>query len=628
MHRNATSRFALAAGFSLALLAGAARAQTLGCAVGAGNGGPIPATGTGGGTYPTVLPSAPSSFALNVASLPPGASVVTEVRARGLTHTWVSDLQFVLEDPSGALHNVFVRAGGFSCDFNGDYVFIPSCTGPALALPVTCTGSATLTAGTYDQNFGSGTLAWPTGTSGINNTRLDSIAATTGTWTLRVYDWAGGDIGALTSFDLCFGTPAGPAVPSSAPTLLTPSNGAIATNPVTFTWSSVDCAASYDIDIDGVVTNVPGTSFAAPVAAGPHTWTVRAANSSGAGPFAAPFTFQSSQPPPSSVCFANGAAVGPVPASGSGGSGSVWPSVLPDFPYSTSYIVTAPLGATQLVKVDFNFGTQHTWAGDLFFVLTDPTGAQHNLLHRLGSSNGSVGLNCDMIGPYSIYESFGLPWPTACPPSTDIPSDNYTQSFGAWPSGLHGIFNTPLSAIPVSNGLWTLTIYDWSGGDTGVLGGWRLCFDDGPPVGPMNYCTAGTSTSGCNATMGASGNPSASQTTPCVLTVSQVEGQQNGILFYGLDNAAFTPTPWGSGTSWQCVRKPTQRTGAQTSGGSAGACDGVLTLDWDAWQLAVPNRPGSPWGSGDKVYVQAWFRDPPAPRSSNLSDAIELTYLP
>lgn len=625
------SRLVLATGLGLAALSLPSRAQTLGCAVGAGNGGVIPASGTGGGgIYPTVLPTSPSSFALNVASLPPGASVVTEVRVLGLFHSYVSDLQFVLEDPSGRLHNVFVRGGNalgqpFSCNFSGDYTFVPPCSAAAAALPMDCTGSSLFPAGTYEQLFGGILPAWSSGTAGIFNTRLDAIDAVTGTWFLHVYDWASADTGGLSSFDICFGTPANAPAPSVAPTLLTPLNAANVTNPVTFTWSSVECAASYDIDLDGVVTNVPGTSFATSVAPGPHTWTVRAVNSGGAGPFAAPFTFQE---PPSSVCFANGAAVGPVPASGTGGSGAVWPSVLPEFPYSTSFFVTPPPGATELVKLDFNFGVRHGWAGDLFFVLTDPTGKRHNLIHRLGSSGTGVGLSCNLLGPYSVYESFGMAWPTSCNSNSDIPSGGYRQSFGAWPDGVNEIFNTPLSQIPVVAGFWTLTIYDWASTDSGVLGGWRLCFDEGPPVGPVNYCTAGTSTNGCNASMGASGNPSVSQSTACVLTVSQVEGQQSGILFYGLDNAAFTPTPWGAGASWQCVRKPTQRTGAQPSGGTAGLCDGALVLDWDAWQLAVPNRPGSPWSAGDKFYVQAWYRDPPAPRSSNLSDALELTYLP
>jgi hypothetical protein len=31
---------------------------------------------------------------------------------------------------------------------------------------------------------------------------------------------------------------------------------------------------------------------------------------------------------------------------------------------------------------------------------------------------------------------------------------------------------------------------------------------------------------------------------------------------------------------------------------------------------------------GNKAQVQAWFRDPPAGKATNLSNAIEMTYLP
>jgi hypothetical protein len=36
----------------------------------------------------------------------------------------------------------------------------------------------------------------------------------------------------------------------------------------------------------------------------------------------------------------------------------------------------------------------------------------------------------------------------------------------------------------------------------------------------------------------------------------------------------------------------------------------------------------NPWSVGDKVYVQAWFRDPLDVKSTNLSNALEMTYVP
>jgi len=37
---------------------------------------------------------------------------------------------------------------------------------------------------------------------------------------------------------------------------------------------------------------------------------------------------------------------------------------------------------------------------------------------------------------------------------------------------------------------------------------------------------------------------------------------------------------------------------------------------------------GSPCTAGNKIDLQAWFRDPTACRSTNLSNAVELTYQP
>ena len=51
-------------------------------------------------------------------------------------------------------------------------------------------------------------------------------------------------------------------------------------------------------------------------------------------------------------------------------------------------------------------------------------------------------------------------------------------------------------------------------------------------------------------------------------------------------------------------------------------------LDWNAYQVAYPFSLGNPWTVGAKVYAQTWFRDPPAPKSTNLSNALEMTYVP
>jgi hypothetical protein len=150
---------------------------------------------------------------------------------------------------------------------------------------------------------------------------------------------------------------------------------------------------------------------------------------------------------------------------------------------------------------------------------------------------------------------------------------------------------------------------------------------DFAPPGPIVYCTAGTSSSGCVASISATGMPNLAHTAPCQIDVANVEGQKSGMVFYGLASQA---QPWCTfgGSSILCVKAPIGRTFAQTTAGTLNACDGALTLDWNAFQTGHAGALGQPWTAGEKAFVQGWFRDPPACRLTSLSDAVELTYQP
>ncbi len=144
-----------------------------------------------------------------------------------------------------------------------------------------------------------------------------------------------------------------------------------------------------------------------------------------------------------------------------------------------------------------------------------------------------------------------------------------------------------------------------------------------------NYCTSSTTTLGCAPRMGATGSPSASASSGFVLRATDVEPQRLGVVFYGLDNGGFTPLPWAAGsTSWFCVRPPTQRGPITNSGGVLAQCTGVISLDWSAFVHAAPGSLGAPFVGGETVNAQAWFRDPTAPRGTNLSDALRFSVLP
>jgi hypothetical protein len=160
------------------------------------------------------------------------------------------------------------------------------------------------------------------------------------------------------------------------------------------------------------------------------------------------------------------------------------------------------------------------------------------------------------------------------------------------------------------------------------LDGWTAtsAFGITPITSTVAYCTAGTTSNGCNATMTAIGTPSASATSGYTLLVSNVEGQKQGLLFYSTSGRA--ALPWGTGSSFLCVKAPTQRIPAQNTGGAAGSCNGELSVDWCAFMTNSPSALGNPRSAGQVYQAQGWFRDPPAPKTTHLSNALEFTLQP
>lgn len=156
---------------------------------------------------------------------------------------------------------------------------------------------------------------------------------------------------------------------------------------------------------------------------------------------------------------------------------------------------------------------------------------------------------------------------------------------------------------------------------------WVVCLFSNSCAVATTYCTAGTTTNGCLPTMNATGNPSIAASSGFTLSTANVEGQKTGLIFYGLTgpNAAV----WAPGsTSFLCVKSPTQRLTSQNSGGTANLCNGSFSVDWLNFLSTRPTALGQPFSSGQVVYVQAWLRDPPAPGTTNLSNALQFTTRP
>lgn len=137
------------------------------------------------------------------------------------------------------------------------------------------------------------------------------------------------------------------------------------------------------------------------------------------------------------------------------------------------------------------------------------------------------------------------------------------------------------------------------------------------------YCASTTVPGGCTPTISAAGAPSVSQASGYTVTVAQLPGQRNGLMFYG---AAPQATPFSSGhPSTLCVSVPRQRTDIASSGGSAGACDGVLALDILSWAAAHPGALLTPLAAGQVMCFQGWFRESSLQPASALSNAWTVT---
>lgn len=146
------------------------------------------------------------------------------------------------------------------------------------------------------------------------------------------------------------------------------------------------------------------------------------------------------------------------------------------------------------------------------------------------------------------------------------------------------------------------------------------------PQPPTGYCTSGASANGCTAQISASGSPSASASSGFTISVTGIEGQKLGLIFYGI--AGSSASPWGQRSSFKCVASPVQRTPLQYAGGTQGSCDGVMTLDWNQFIANRPNALGNPFVGGETLWVQCVYRDPPAPPTTSMSDALVFSVCP
>lgn len=248
----------------------------------------------------------------------------------------------------------------------------------------------------------------------------------------------------------------------------------------------------------------------------------------------------------------------------------------------------------------------HTWSADMLIQLQSPAGTIVDLSNRRGGSNDNVfnGTTFSMASP-NVIGSYTF--------------TNNVVAVSLRPDGNLGLFDGE-----DANGTWNLLVNDNANGDVGEIKRFDLNFAAGCAQEYGNYCTAGTSLNGCVPTLSAVGSPSASAANGFVITASGVDGNRNGLLYYGL---APSNLPFAAG--YLCVAAPRQRMGqAQFTGGTAGGCDGALTVDLQTFATGHPAALAMPLTAGMTLFFQASVRDNGSPDNRVMSDAIAVTLAP
>jgi len=163
--------------------------------------------------------------------------------------------------------------------------------------------------------------------------------------------------------------------------------------------------------------------------------------------------------------------------------------------------------------------------------------------------------------------------------------------------------------------VYELEIDDWPGNRTVLTGG--VVGLSGCHL--STYCTSRPSSiAGCTPALSATGSPSASAGSGFVLSAGPVPGSKLGLYIYTTQGEARTPLslPYGS----LCIAASgVHRIAVQSTGGTAGGCDGQLAVDFNQFLATQTSDPSLVVGA--RVDLQAWYRDPPNPGGADLTQA-------
>ncbi len=183
-----------------------------------------PLTGTVAG------PASPYPSNLSVSGLPASGATVTSVSLTNVSHTWASDLDILLQSPTGQNVILFSDFGGSNNFVNSNLTFsdagaVMTSTNPMPSGTFRCVNTA------GPDNF---VAPGPGSITNINPTLAAFTGDFNGVWKLFVVDQAGGDTGRIAGgFSIRFNIPGGP-LPSTYTYNWTPASGLSSTtgNPV------------------------------------------------------------------------------------------------------------------------------------------------------------------------------------------------------------------------------------------------------------------------------------------------------------------------------------------------------------------------------------------------------------
>ena len=295
--------------------------------------------------------------------------------------------------------------------------------------------------------------------------------------------------------------------------------------------------------------------------------------------------------------------------------------------FTSSVAVANPVTSITAVKIQ---GFTHSWRGDLHILLTDPTGASHNVVVRPGSSGTTVGDSGNYnLGEFVFVTSGGA---SVAQGATNLVPGTYNQFFnagtGQW---TNGISNTPLNTITGPAGNWTLEIRDWFAADLGSLTGWTLeGTDQAGGGGITSYCGAGdpnltapcssfgpgATGNGCansgnaaGASLTATGSPTADTV---VMTQSGELPTSTSIFLQGTANI---PAGITFGDGVRCAGGSLRRLYVKSAvGGTVSApTGGDPSVQTQSANLGDPIAPGS------TRFYQVYYRDPASATGANFN---------